>query len=121
MDETPTFLTEKRRDVLNGEFDGSDSSERTHKSLIRTRAKTALNELIAVADSGTIDNADVFDADQIYTLLAVLTTGRDTFGTSDPDDPHYREVDPDYRNDILRAMDRVRLEIHGNERWDNNE
>jgi len=74
-DET-VFLTDERRDVLNGEYDGVDSTKRAHKTNIRNRARTALDELIKVADSPAIDNDDVFDTEQVYTLIAILLRGR---------------------------------------------
>lgn len=118
------FLTEKRRDVLNGEYEGSDAALRNQKSRLKKSANTALDEVIAVAASGAIENdEELFHPDQIYRLLSALTTELNTFQDADgepmnPDGPYYREVDRAYRNEILRRIDRLRLEIHGNDRWD---
>jgi hypothetical protein len=64
-----TFLTESRREVLAGEWDGEPSTERTKKSQIRTRARAAVGELIEVARSEEIENAEVFEPEEIGTLL----------------------------------------------------
>jgi len=70
MGEKPNaFLTDERRAVLAGNYDGSESVERTHKSRIRERARSAVDELIEVAQSKEIENADVFDPAKIGTLL----------------------------------------------------
>lgn len=119
MEDTPTFLTDKRRDVLLGRYDGTEATKRSHKSKIKTRTKTALNEIIAVADAGTIENDDeIFDPDQVYALLVSLTTDRDTFGTDDPDDPHQKEIDPEFRRKIIEAVDEFRVVYHQKDRED---
>ena len=119
MGDTPAFLTDKRRDVLFGRYDGTEGTKRSHKSKIKARTKTALNEIIAVADSGTIDNdEDVFDPDQIYALLVALTIDRDTFGSGDPYDPHQKEIDPEFRRKILEAVDEFRVVYHQKDRED---
>jgi len=74
-DET-VFLTDERRDVLNGEYDGADSTERAHKTNIRSRGRAALDELIEVAASPAIHNGDVFDTEQVYILISTLLRGR---------------------------------------------
>ncbi|MFW5918424.1 MAG: hypothetical protein ACOCR0_02970 [Haloferacaceae archaeon] len=71
-DTTPAFLTDQRRAVLAGEYDGEPNTERTHKSRIRSRAKTALQELIEVAESDAIDNADVFEPNDLARLIDAL-------------------------------------------------
>jgi hypothetical protein len=69
MSEPNAFLTDERRAVLAGDYDGSESVERTHKSRIRQRARSAIEELIEVAQSPVIENSDVFSPSQIGTLL----------------------------------------------------
>lgn len=69
MSEPNTFLTDERRAVLTGDYDGSESVERTHKSRIRQRARSAISELIEVAQSPEIENSEVFSPSQIGTLL----------------------------------------------------
>jgi hypothetical protein len=67
-----TFLTESRREVLAGEWDGEPSTERSKKSQIRTRARAAVGELIEVAQSPEIENADVFEPEEVGRLLAAI-------------------------------------------------
>lgn len=76
MSDETVFLTDERRDVLHGEYEGADSTKRAHKSNIRSRTRTALDELIEVAASPAIDNSDVFDTEQVYTLISILLGGR---------------------------------------------
>ena len=75
--ETPAFLTDDRRAVLRGEYDGDPAVERTHRSRIRSRARTALQELIEVAESDAIDNADVFEPNDLARLVHALMTPPD--------------------------------------------
>jgi hypothetical protein len=63
------FLTETRRDVLAGESDLEGKSLANEKSRIRTRSRAAVEELIEVARSEEIANADVFEPEVIGTLL----------------------------------------------------
>lgn len=93
------FLTEKRREVLNGTDDLNDNSRIVEKSRIRTRARMALRELQAVADSGVIDNETVFEPDEIYGLLHALTID-DTEGGLFVQ----KEVDEDYKREVLEAV-----------------
>lgn len=93
------FLTEKRREVLNGTDDLNDDSRIVEKSRIRTRARMALRELQAVADSGVIDNETVFEPDEIYGLLHALTID-DTEGGLFVQ----KEVDEDYKREVLEAV-----------------
>lgn len=68
------FLTETRRDVLAGDADLAESTIRSHKSRIRSRARTALAELIEVAESEEIENADVFEPQQLARLVAEIVS-----------------------------------------------
>jgi hypothetical protein len=63
------FLTENRRNVLDGSTDWAENSVTTEKSRIRNRAKTALDELTEIAQSPEIENRSVFDPEEIGTLL----------------------------------------------------
>ena len=63
------ILTDNRRDVLAGESDWSDDAIINEKTRIRKRSRTALGELIEVAQSSEIENRSVFDPEQIGTLL----------------------------------------------------
>lgn len=102
--DTPVFLTDTRREVLTGKYDGAENTERTHRSRIRSRARTALDELLAVAASEEIDNADVFDPQKLRALITTLTHGP---GGLDED---RWEPDEDYANSVHVAVDKA---IHG--------
>lgn len=91
-DETPVFLTDERRDVLNGDYDGKANTERTHKSRIRSRSKTALHELTEMAKSPHIDHTEVLKPDDVFQFLRAILTPDHTHhrtdefgGLSDPD------------------------------------
>jgi len=66
------FLTEKREAVLNGEYDGSDDALRNQKSRLRRSAQTALQELITVAASPEVENADIFEPNDLARLVDAL-------------------------------------------------
>lgn len=68
-DQPNAFLTDERAAVLAGEYDGDEAVERTHKSRIRERARSAIDELILVAQSEEIENADVFEPEKVGTLI----------------------------------------------------
>lgn len=108
------FLTDKRRDVLNGTSDWSESSIGVEKSKIKKRARMALNELIAVAGSSRIDNEDVFQSEQIELLLTYLLGGRIGGIVTEPEEPLPSgpipwTPDPDYRNSVYVAMKEAEL------------
>lgn len=104
-DDTPVFLTDERRTVLSGEYDGADSTERAHRSNIRARSRTALDELIEVAASPEIDNSEVFDPDQVFRLLRALLTPRQ----EDLDDDEFVNfvTSEKYGDDFIGYADRL--------------
>jgi hypothetical protein len=102
------FLTDKNRDVLFGRYEGTENARRNHKTRIKSKTAGSLNDLIAVADTGTIENEEVFDPDQVYALLVALTIDRDTFESEDLDDPHQKEINPEFRRKILEAVESFR-------------
>ena len=63
------FLTEKRRKVLDGTDELSDSSRTVEKSRIRKRARMALRELEEVAQSDQIENRSIFEPEGVGRLL----------------------------------------------------
>lgn len=81
------FLTEPRREILEGSTDWADSSIANEKSRIRARARLALAELIEVAESDEIDNADIFESGDIFDLLEAL------FGEQDDIPPYWEAWD----------------------------
>jgi hypothetical protein len=99
QEDPPVFLTDTRRKVLMGEYDGADSNERSHRSRIRSRARTALDELLAIAASEEIDNSEVFEAEK---LRALITTLKRPGG--------FQEQDEEYANKVHVAVDKA---IHG--------
>lgn len=100
MEETPAFLTDARRDILNDEYDGADATRRSHKSKIRSRSRTALMELIEVARSDEIDNVGVFEPNELARLLNALMV---------PDDgltprSNFEGTDEEYRTEYLYQL-----------------
>lgn len=90
--DTPVFLTETRREVLSGNYDGAKNTERTHKSRIRARARTALDELLVVAASDEIENAEVFDPQKLRALITTLTRGAGGLDPSEPDEKNAENI-----------------------------
>lgn len=99
--ETDTFLTDARRAVLNGEYDGAANVERTHESRIRDRSRSALAELVEVANSTEIENESVFDPEMVRAFLTSLATrgGLQEHG--------YEHVSEAYRNALYVEIDQV--------------
>lgn len=96
------FLTDQRRAVLEGEYDGNEDTLRSHKSKIRERARTALEELREVAESPHIDNDDVFKTGELAGLIHGLMAPRGTTITPrwnyDGDDSEFFD---EYRSQII--------------------
>jgi hypothetical protein len=63
------LLTENRRDVLDGRSEWSEDAIINEKTRIRNKSRTALDELIEVAQSSEIENRSVFDPEKLGTLL----------------------------------------------------
>ena len=114
------FLTEQRRDVLEGEYEGSDKTLRSHKSKIRARANRALKELREVAESPHIDNEDVFESGDLAGLIHGLMAPRGTSITPrwnyDGDDAEFLE---EYTFQI-RVHRRLTTELEGYDKFLNN-
>jgi hypothetical protein len=101
------FLTDTRRQVLEGEYSGSDSNLRTHHSNIRHRSQLALDELIEVARSPKINNAEALPAEKVTTLLEEVY-----IPLIEPEDYD------DYRRDLFYELRRIiqhELERSGDE------
>ena len=116
MNRDNIFLTENRRDVLAGESDFSKKSLTNEKSRVRTRARTAVDELIEVAQSTEVENRSVFDAEQIGTLLywilndpAMMGQPGGLIGT---DDEPPEGVDADHYTKIPDGLQQYRHEVH---------
>lgn len=65
------FLTDTRRTTLEN-YDGDNSTHRTHKSRTKARATGALDELLWVAECEEIDNAEVFTPRIVRKLLDAI-------------------------------------------------
>lgn len=63
------FLTDHRRDVLDGTADLTENSLINEKSRIRKRARMAIEELQEVAQSNQIENESVFDPKALAYLI----------------------------------------------------
>jgi len=101
MERDNIFLTEARREVLDGESDLSGKSLANEKSRIRTRSRAALAELQAVARSSEIENASVFDPYEVGLLIKFIM--------KDP------AIDPVVQGLISEIPDRLqqhRAEVH---------
>ena len=100
------FLTDSRRDVLEGTTDLTDQSLYNAKSRIRTRARLAIGELIEVAASSEIDNDDIFTEQQMQVLISNLLFGSGgLMGDDVADDlPEAWDPDPEYASNIYTIL-----------------
>lgn len=99
MGEPDAFLTDERRDVLNDEYDGAENVERTHQSRIKARSRSAIDELIEVAESPKINNGEVFDPVKLrYLLTSISRRG----GLAEED---YQHVSDAYRHALYVEID----------------
>ena len=99
-----TFLTENRREILGGTSEWADGSITTEKSRIRSKARTALGELIEVAQSEEIENRSVFEPAQVGLLLGLLIDDPAVMPagglTDSPSDLTVPDRHIEYRNDV---------------------
>jgi hypothetical protein len=90
------FLTERRREYLNGDYNLENSADRHIKRKIEQGSETALAELIEVAASPEIDNAEVFDPAEVACFLNALMAPEGTVITPrwkfDGDSSEYRDT-----------------------------
>lgn len=102
-------MTDKRRAVLTDDYDGSDKTEGVHRTNIRARSRTALSELIEVAESPVIDNTKVFDPAEVFRLLRALLTPQQE--DLEPDE-HVTVVSPEkYGDDFVAYADSVYVQV----------
>jgi hypothetical protein len=109
-EDTPAFLTEKRRAVLNDNYEGEPSTHRAHKTNIRQRSQTALEELTEVAESQTIVNHSTFDPDDVFRFLRALLNP-DYYVNPAHEDPHPEEFEQ-YRDRLHVQLDKLLRERH---------
>jgi hypothetical protein len=112
------FLSDTHRKVLTGEFDGADSTLRTHKSEIRKRSKAALRDLVDVANSPEIENESTVDGDRLFEpsgdlnvlLSSVLNPGGLVSHTVDgPSEA--------YQHEVYVEADTVLSQLRDDETW----
>jgi hypothetical protein len=112
------FLTDNRRNVLEGESDWSQKAIINEKGRIRTRADAALEELIEVAESPHVDNTQTFDPDDLFRFLqAVLTPDPEhvesggLVGGADIDDDVPEDAQADVSDDFRHYRDHVQVQL----------
>jgi len=120
------FLTDNRRNVLEGTSEWSEKSIINEKARIKNRASLALEELTEVAESDKIDHTDAFDPDDVFRLLSALLTGLhsehiETSGVVEdatrddvddlPDDPQadFSDEFENYQNELRTHLARLVL------------
>jgi hypothetical protein len=92
------FLTDKRREVLQGTSDWEDASVANEKSRIKNRARLATAELIDVANSPHIENRKALPPEQVGELIESVVTPR-----TEPEG--YDEYRRDLYFHVRRALD----------------
>lgn len=81
------FLTDRRENFLDGNYDLENAADRQVKSRLKKSSTIAFEELIAVAASPAIENEDVFETEQISRLLRAI------MGDPEAIEPFYEAVD----------------------------
>lgn len=92
------FLTDRRRELLTGEYDGSDSARRNMVTNLRKDSRAALSDLTEVAESDEIDTSEVIDPIALAELVDAV------FGEIEP---LAEADDPDAHHERYRYQDRV--------------
>ena len=103
-DEDHVILTPKRREVIEMEYEGSHSSERTHHSLVREKTPVALRELVDIAESPVIHNPGRFPAEDVLDLIRALLTAPDHLDPENPDDHTALMNHHKYREQLLEGL-----------------
>jgi len=104
------FLTDRRREFLEGEYDLSRSKDRHLKKSLNDSTKTALEELIEVAQSPHIDNHEVFEPAQVAQLVEAVL--RPTQNDLEPVDEFVSvETIEKYTDNHLTHCDRLYVEL----------
>jgi hypothetical protein len=113
------FLTERRREVLEGltaeEMGIHEGTRREHRAALKRQAKAALSELIEVAESDEIDQTDVFDPDEIFRLLATLLHAKPSAGHYEGEVPgglvDRDDITDPYTDEFTAYRDRLQLRM----------
>jgi len=66
------ILTEQRKKLLNGDYEGSEDAQRKQEWRLRKSSETAFHELIKIAESPHIDTRDIFDPDDVLLFLGAV-------------------------------------------------
>ena len=90
------ILTEKRNELLNGNYDMSDSTDRAAKHRLKTSSQSAIDDLIKIAQSPHIDNSEALPPEKIGELIEALY-----IPTLEPEDYH-----ENYRKDLYYHVSR---------------
>ncbi|MDB2265997.1 hypothetical protein PM025_18190 [Halorubrum ezzemoulense] len=112
------ILTENRRDVLDGESDWSEDAIINEKSRIRSKSRTALGELIEIAQSDQIENRSVFDPEKVGTLLYWILNDPAMFPVADhggligTDDEPPEGVPEDAYLKVPESLQQYRQSVH---------
>lgn len=114
------LLTEKREELLEGNYDSGDNADRMAKSRLHSSTNTAIQELVKIAESPYISNSEVFDPDDIFRLLRALLIPSNNEITDEASAliGADAEVTDEYRafNDRLR-MQMAKLIIEDSAEW----
>lgn len=95
-DDPQVILSDRRRKILEGTYDGAKSTEYNHKRAIRQRSQSAIEELIKIASSPEIDNERAIDPEQIGALVSILVQGSGGLvGTENIDNEQLKAWSPD--------------------------
>lgn len=115
------FLTDERRQVINGNYDGNESTEISHRANIKNKGSLALEELTEIAESPHIDHIDVFDSDDVHQFLRALLTGTHPDhleGSGVIEDPEHEKYDDlpenvqaDYSTEFENYQNAIRLNL----------
>jgi hypothetical protein len=90
------FLTERRREFLDGDYNLNLSKDRHLKHSLKESTEMALKELIEVAASPEIENSEVFEPNDLARLVDALMVPNGTTLTPrwnfDGDPAEYRDT-----------------------------
>lgn len=111
------FLSDRRRSIVRGEtaeeMGIADATYRQHRAAVKQQARTAMNELLEVATSPEIDNADVFEPDAVRNLVTALLAGSGGLEGDDvPPTVRAWDPDPDYANRVYVAVNKAMMNTH---------
>lgn len=101
------ILTDRRKELLREGYDPSEQTERNAMSRFRKSTRTALTEMIEIAESPHVDHTEFFDPDDVFRLLRALLMPShelDQMGGG----PISRD---DYSDEFTPYHDRLRMQL----------